>query len=70
MACTMTHFAPRARSRIDAFFNRFGQDMNAQVKERSRQARIKALDAKSDTELARIGVTRDRIVAPVFRDIL
>lgn len=69
MAYTITHFAPQARSRIDAFFNRFGQGVNAYIESRSRQDQIEALEAKSDAELARMGLTRDRIVAHVFRDV-
>ena len=70
MAHTITQFAPETRSRIDAFFNRFGQGVNAYVEARSRRHQIEALEAKSDAELARMGLTRDRIVAHVFRDIL
>lgn len=68
MAYTITHFAPETRGRIDAFFSRFGQGMNAYLEARSRSVQIEALEAKSDAELARMGLTRDRIVAHVFRD--
>ena len=68
MAYTITHFAPGTRNRIDAFFNRFGQGMNAYLEGRARSAQIEALEAKSDDQLARISLTRDRIVAHVFRD--
>lgn len=68
MAYTITHFTPETRSRIDAFFKRFGQGMNAYLESRARGAQIEALEAKSDDELARMGLTRDRIVAHVFRD--
>lgn len=70
MAYTITHFAPATRSRIDAFFHRFGQGVNAYAESRSRQGQIRALDAKSDEELARMGLTRDRIVVHVFRDVI
>ncbi|WEF24644.1 hypothetical protein [Paracoccus sp. S3-43] len=69
MAYTITHFSPETRSRIDAFFNRFGQGMNAYLESRARSAQIEALEAKSDAELARMGLTRDGIVAHVFRDV-
>lgn len=69
MAPAITHFAPATRSRIDAFFNRFGQGVNAYVESRYRQDQIAALEAKSDLELARMGLTRDRIIAHVFRDV-
>ncbi len=68
MSYTITHFAPETRSRIDAFFSRFGQGMNAYLEARARSPQIEALEAKSDEELARMGLTRDRIVAHVFRD--
>ncbi|WP_242494166.1 hypothetical protein [Salipiger sp. IMCC34102] len=35
-----------------------------------RSAQIEALQDKSDAELARMGLSRDRIVHHVFRDIL
>ncbi|MTE00614.1 hypothetical protein GIY56_09970 [Paracoccus sp. YIM 132242] len=68
MAYTITHFAPETRGRIDAFFNRFGQGMNAYLESRARCAEIEALEAKTDAELAGMGLTRDRIPAHVFRD--
>jgi hypothetical protein len=42
--------------------------VNAYLEARARSAQIEALEAKSDGELARMGLTRDRIVAHVFRD--
>jgi uncharacterized protein YjiS (DUF1127 family) len=35
---------------------------------RSRRDQIEALEAKSDTELARMGIKRDGIACHVFRD--
>ncbi len=35
----------------------------------SRRARIEALEAKSDAELARLGIARDQIVYYVFKDL-
>ena len=35
----------------------------------SRRDQIEALDAKSDAELARMGLTRDQIVHYVYRDL-
>ncbi|MDQ1901473.1 hypothetical protein RAH32_13565 [Paracoccus sp. WLY502] len=68
MAYTITHFAPETRGRIDAFFNRLGQGVNVYLEARARSAQIDALEAKTDAELACMGLTRDRIVAHVFRD--
>lgn len=36
----------------------------------SRRDQIDALNAKSDAELAAMGLTRDRIVQHVFRDVI
>lgn len=70
MASTITHFSPDIRARIDASFARLGQGLNVYVEAHSRRDQIEALEAKSDAELARIGLTRDRIVAFVFRDMI
>ena len=44
-----------------------GVERSARV--RSRRARIEALEAKSDAELARLGIRRDEIAYHVFRDM-
>ncbi|KEO56456.1 hypothetical protein [Thioclava pacifica] len=38
------------------------------MERQSRQSQIQRLEAKSDAELAAMGLSRDRIVAHVFRD--
>lgn len=70
MAHSITHFTPEIRHRIDAFFTRLGQGMNAYVESHSRREQIEALEAKTDEELARMGLTRDRILDYVFRDMI
>ncbi|MDS9467236.1 hypothetical protein RGQ15_06570 [Paracoccus sp. MBLB3053] len=70
MAIQSTEFAPSLRARVDAIFARIGQGMNAYVEARSRHAEIAALEAKSDAVLADMGITRDRIVHYVFRDLV
>lgn len=70
MAHTITHFSPDIRHRIDATFARVGQGLNAYVESHSRRDQIEALEARSDEDLARMGLTRDRIVAYVFRDMI
>jgi uncharacterized protein YjiS (DUF1127 family) len=70
MAHTITHFSPDIRHRIDAFFSRFGQGMNVYVETHSRRDKIDTLEAKSDTELAQLGLKRDEIVGHVFRDMI
>ncbi|MAQ36838.1 hypothetical protein BMI91_15025 [Thioclava sediminum] len=44
------------------------QGLVAYMERQSRQEQIRALDAKSDAELADMGLTRDGIVRHVFRD--
>lgn len=70
MAIQSTELSPTMRDRIDAFFTRIGQGLNAYIETRSRQHEIAALEAKSDEELAKLGITRDRIVHYVFRDLI
>lgn len=59
----------RLMARIDAFFAGIGQGMNAYIHRKSRSDEIDALNAKSDAELAAMGLERDDIPRYVFRDI-
>jgi uncharacterized protein YjiS (DUF1127 family) len=61
----------RARivARVDAFFTALGQGMNAYILRKSRMPEIDALNAKTDAELAAMGLTRDDIPRHVFRDL-
>lgn len=52
------------RQLIQAIGARFGRFVEIQA----RRAEIDRLQAKSDDDLARMGLTRDGIVAHVFRD--
>lgn len=61
------HFA--IREKVDAFFATIGHGMNAYMERRSRMSQILALEAKTDAELAAMGIRRDRIVHHVFRDL-
>lgn len=58
--------------RGQSVFSRFGQalveGLTAYMERQSRQDQIRALEAKSDAELAKMGIARDRIVNHVFRD--
>ena len=58
----------RLMARVDAFFATLGQGMNAYMHRKSRMDEIEALHAKSDAELAEIGIPRDDIPRYVFRD--
>ena len=51
------------------FMARLGAAFEAQAYASSRRDRIEALEAKSDEELARMGVRRDEIAHYVFRDL-
>ncbi len=42
--------------------------IEARIMRFSRRDQIEALEAKSDTELARMGLTRDQLAQHVFRD--
>ncbi len=48
----------------------FGRAFETYVNRRARIDRIAALEAKSDAELAAIGLRRDDIVRYVFRDVI
>ena len=64
--------APRnsaIREKVDAFFATVGHGMNAYMERRSRMGQIQALEAKTDAELAKMGIKRERIVHHVFRDL-
>ena len=57
-------------TRLDAFLASLGQGFNAYLERRSRMDEIRSLEAKSDAELADMGLTRDRIPHHVFRDLM
>jgi uncharacterized protein YjiS (DUF1127 family) len=70
MAMQSTELPAITRGRAHGFFAWLGEGLNAYIDTRSRQREIAALDAKSDEELAKMGITRDRIVHYVFRDLI
>lgn len=59
---------PGLRARIDLYFAQKGQGFNPGHYVRPRLASILRLDAMSDAELARMGLTRDGIMPFVFED--
>lgn len=61
-------FSPRLPALFNAFLKRLSRGTEAYIEKHSRRAEIEALEAKSDAELARMGITRDRIVYYVFGD--
>jgi uncharacterized protein YjiS (DUF1127 family) len=55
--------------RLDLFFAGLGQGFNAYTLRRSRMLEIQRLNACSDAQLSRLGITRDDIPRYVFRDL-
>lgn len=51
------------------FLSGLARGIERQGQINSRRAQIEALDAKSDEELAAMGITRDQIAYHVFRDL-
>ncbi|WP_374633444.1 hypothetical protein [Paracoccus sp. (in: a-proteobacteria)] len=70
MAMQSTEFSPVSRPRAHGFFAWLGEGLVSYMESRSRHSQIAALEAKSDEELAKLGITRDRIVHYVFRDLI
>lgn len=68
MAITTTTFKPTLSAVLRNFIDGFNARSAAYIERHSRRAEIEALQAKSDAELARMGLTRDRIVHHVFSD--
>jgi len=60
----------RLNSMLDRFFASIGQGFNAYLAARSRIAEVERLDARTDAELATMGLKREDIPRHVFRDIL
>ena len=56
-------------AKVNGFFSGLGAGLVAYMERRSRAAEIAALEAKSDAELAELGVKREQIPAYVFRDL-
>lgn len=52
------------------FWAAVSRAFDSYARARSRVDQIEALDAKTDAELADMGLTRDRIVQYVFRDVM
>ena len=65
---TNTNLTEGLRARIDRAWNRIMTWAENHAEMRARIARIDSLEALSDADLARRGLTRDQIVAHVFRD--
>lgn len=62
-------FAPPLQDRIDSFFLDLGMGVNASQIVQDRREILCWLNAKSDAELALMGLSRRDIPAFVFRDL-
>ncbi|SDD62336.1 hypothetical protein SAMN05421538_10271 [Paracoccus isoporae] len=54
--------------RLGALLSRIGRSFERLAEAQSRSKEVEALYAKSDAELARLGIRRDQIPQYVFRD--
>jgi hypothetical protein len=61
---------PGWRDRLDQYLVAQGQGFNAHLETRARLHEFVALDAKTDAELAELGLTRREVPAFVFADML
>lgn len=66
----MAFFDTTRDSAFDRFFAGIGQGFNAYIERRSRRDQVERLQAKSDAELAEMGLRRDDIPRYVFRDMI
>lgn len=69
-ATDITTASPSLRDRIDMIFAAMGRALLAFAEASSHVKELNALNAKTDAELARMGLTRDDIPRYVFRNVL
>ncbi|MFD1344788.1 hypothetical protein [Litorisediminicola beolgyonensis] len=69
MAYTTLTQAPAGRSRFAEFWRNLGDVYMRYAETKARLPQIRALEAKTDAELAEMGLTRDDIPRHVFRDL-
>jgi hypothetical protein len=62
-------FTPGLDARLDAYFLNMGMGVNAHLLRQERREILLWLNAKSDAELALMGLARRDIPAFVFRDL-
>ncbi|WP_121065200.1 hypothetical protein [Chachezhania antarctica] len=58
------------RAALDMFFATIGQGFNTYLSTQARIGEMEALYAKSDAQLAQLGLTREDVPRYVFRDML
>lgn len=66
---TQFSFSESRRSGYRRMLNSIAGALDAYGEKRSRRDRIEALQAKSDEELAKLGIKRDEIPYHVFQDL-
>lgn len=64
-----TFDAAPLREKFDLFFAALGRGFTVYVERKSRAREIAALNAKTDEQLAAMGIRRDQIAVYVFRDM-
>ncbi|APO87312.1 hypothetical protein [Marivivens sp. JLT3646] len=64
-----TFDASALRRKIDEFFSALGRGVKAYGAHKSRAGEIAVLNAKTDDQLAAMGLRRDQIAVHVFRDM-
>lgn len=70
MATTAHNIDGKAtQGRRTGIFAAIGRAMDAYMERHARTAEIRRLDAMSDEQLAKMGISRDRIPHHVFRDM-
>lgn len=68
MSIQLTQYAPSLRDLIRGFFARTGEWVVRFMEMQARVDQIEKLQRKSDSELERLGITREQIPYYVFRD--
>ena len=66
---TTDHAAAARTSGFGAFFSRIGRALDTYAQSSRRMRDFERLNAKSDAQLAEMGLTRDKIAHHVFRDL-
>lgn len=72
MATHTTNIAavhPSLRDRFATAFAAVGRAMDRYIERKSRSGQVAALEAKTDAELAEMGLKRENIALHVFRDL-
>ena len=68
MPIQLTQYAPSFRDLLKGFLARTGESFIRAMEMQARVDQIEALQGKSDSELERLGLTREQIPYFVFRD--